>query len=242
MARRPPPPGAMSAPARPRRSMSAWRPRCSPAWALATASQPGLRAHRQGQGFGFAADRCTVTPDATANSLRIRAARQRQPIDGAIDLRLDASDTLHITTRLTNQGTAPLQVDALASANLDLPGQHGHGAQLSRPMVQRVPVAIASTGARAVAPGKPRRPHLAPGLSRRRGHHAHHRLAQRPLLRRPPGLVGQLRADHRHAGRRPPAMATRRGFCARRVVAGTRRQLRSTGRARQLQPRTAATA
>jgi alpha-galactosidase len=97
-------------------------PTVFPSLGFGDASQPGLRAHRQGQNFGFAADRYTVTPDAQHNSLRIRLQDSANQIEVHIGLRMDASDTLHITTRLINQGTAPLQVDALASANLSLPG------------------------------------------------------------------------------------------------------------------------
>ncbi len=50
-----------------------------------------------------------------------------------IGLRMDASNTLHVITRVTNQGPLPLQIDALVSANLYLPGPlntvhsyHGH--------------------------------------------------------------------------------------------------------------------
>ncbi|AOW11760.1 glycoside hydrolase [Hydrogenophaga crassostreae] len=98
-------------------------PTVFPSLGFGDASQPGLRAHRQGQSFGFAADRYTVTPDERHNSLRIQLLDSANQIEVHIDLRMDASDTLHIGTRLINQGTVPLQVNGLASANLSLPGQ-----------------------------------------------------------------------------------------------------------------------
>lgn len=97
-------------------------PTVFPSLGFGDSSQPGLRAHRQGQGFGFAADRFEVTPDATARRLRIVLHDSANAIAVQMDLRLDTSDTLHIRTRLTNHGTSPLQVDALVSANLYLPG------------------------------------------------------------------------------------------------------------------------
>lgn len=98
-------------------------PTVFPSGGFGDASQPGLRAHRQGQQFGFAADRYTVTPDAVANAVRIQLQDSANQIEVHLHLRLDANDTLHITTRLNNLGNAPLQVDALTSANLYLPGQ-----------------------------------------------------------------------------------------------------------------------
>ena len=108
-------------------------PTVFPSLGFGDSSQAGLRAHRQGRGFGFAADHCTVAPEATTNGLRIELQDNTHQIRVLIDLRLDDNDTLHITTRVTNHGPLPLQVDALASANLYLPGSldtvhsfHGH--------------------------------------------------------------------------------------------------------------------
>jgi alpha-galactosidase len=93
-----------------------------PSLGFGDASQPALRAHRQGKGFGFSADRYDVLPDEATNSLRIRLNDDVNQIEVQLEVRLDGNDTLRITTRLTNQGTEPLQVDSLASANLYLPG------------------------------------------------------------------------------------------------------------------------
>ncbi len=98
-------------------------PTLFPSLGFGDASQPGLRAHRDGQGFGFSSDHCSVTANAANNSLDIQLLDHANQIAVQIGVRLDANDTLHITTGLSNLGSAPLQVDALVSANLYLPGQ-----------------------------------------------------------------------------------------------------------------------
>jgi alpha-galactosidase len=97
-------------------------PTVFPSLGFGDASQPGLRAHREGQGFGYSSDCYSVCAHEACNSLHIELQDVTNQITVGIGLRLDDHDMLHITTRLSNQGTTPLQVDTLASANLYLPG------------------------------------------------------------------------------------------------------------------------
>ncbi len=98
-------------------------PTVFPSLGFGDTSQPGLRAHRQGQSFAFSSDRFCVTPDIERNTLSIALHDDVQQISVYIELRMDGHDTLHITTQLCNEGTTPLQVDALTSSNLFMPGQ-----------------------------------------------------------------------------------------------------------------------
>jgi len=96
-------------------------PTVFPSWGHGDASQPALRAHRQGAGFCFSSDRYEVGPGATANGLDISLHDDVHQIAVLLTLHLDECDTLHIRTQLRNLGDTPLQVDFLASANLYLP-------------------------------------------------------------------------------------------------------------------------
>lgn len=97
-------------------------PTVFPSLGFGDTCQPGLRAHRQGSGFCFAATRHALSANAATNSLCIQLHDEVNHIDLRLDLRLSPSDTLCIDTRVTNRGETPLQVEALASANLYLPG------------------------------------------------------------------------------------------------------------------------
>ena len=98
-------------------------PTVFPSLGFGDASQPALRAHRQGTAFDFSSDRYCVTAGATNNSLCIHLHDDVHQITVQIVLHMDDNDTLHIRTQLTNRGDSSLQVDFLTSANLYLPGQ-----------------------------------------------------------------------------------------------------------------------
>lgn len=97
-------------------------PTVFPSLGFGDASQAGLRAHRNGTQFCFAATRHTVSFDAATNSLCIALQDEVHHVEVRLDLCLSAGDNLSIATRVTNRGDTPLQVEALASANLYLPG------------------------------------------------------------------------------------------------------------------------
>lgn len=82
--------------------------------------EPGLKAHRAGRDWTFQATGCVVVQDGQRVVVTLTDAVAR--ITVAVTLSLDpASDVLTVSTSLTNQGDAPLEVQWLAAAVLPLP-------------------------------------------------------------------------------------------------------------------------
>ncbi len=82
--------------------------------------EPGLKAHRAGRDWTFQATGCVVAQDGQRVVVTLTDAVAR--ITVAVTLSLDpASDVLTVSTSLTNQGDAPLEVQWLAAAVLPLP-------------------------------------------------------------------------------------------------------------------------
>lgn len=82
--------------------------------------EPALKAHREGRDWTFQATDCSVRQQAGQAVVTLRDDVAR--IELAISLALDPhSDVLTISTRLTNQGDSPLDVQWLAAAVLPLP-------------------------------------------------------------------------------------------------------------------------
>ena len=83
-----------------------------------------LLAHRQGQDFAQAMTGCEVIWQKQDHALRVRMADSVASLEVEIDLGLDPeTDTLTVSTKLTNTGSGILDVQWLAAAVLPLPSQ-----------------------------------------------------------------------------------------------------------------------
>ena len=85
--------------------------------------QSALLAHRSGQDFAQAFTRCDVEWVETGREVLLHLHDEVARLCASVSLRLDAdSDVLLVSTRLSNLGEQPLDVQWLAAASLPLPG------------------------------------------------------------------------------------------------------------------------
>ncbi len=82
--------------------------------------EPGLRAHRQGRDWTFQATDCVVEQSGQQVAVTLTDATAKIAVTARLSLDPD-SDVLTVSTTLTNQGHAPLDVQWLAAAVLPLP-------------------------------------------------------------------------------------------------------------------------
>lgn len=96
----------------------------APTFGVGWFGQSALLAHRNGQQFAQAFTTCTVQWVVPGQSLVLQLVDAAAQITLDLHLALDAgSDVLSLRSVLTNQGTAPLDVQWLAAGTLPLPGR-----------------------------------------------------------------------------------------------------------------------
>ncbi len=92
-----------------------------PSLGLGWFGQPALLAHRAGEDWAQAITACRVERDG-GHEVRFAMTDAVARIEVSVTARLDpASDVLTLSTRLTNQGDAPLDVQWLAAGTVPLP-------------------------------------------------------------------------------------------------------------------------